>query len=259
MDDGAVGRMFFNRVERNGARTLFKVKRDGRYSDISWNQAGRTSREFAMGLLEAGIEHGDRVSLLSENRPEWAFADLGILSIGAVNVPIYATNTPKQVEYIVNDSASRILIVSGENQLQKAIEARPNCPSLEKIIVFDEIGRTDYPMVHTFSDVCAIGAKSDKEELFRQRLEAVRPQDLASIIYTSGTTGDPKGVMLIHDNFLANCRSVEQILPIIEGDICLSFLPLSHSFERMAGYYVPLYVGTTIAYAESVDTVRENL
>ncbi len=259
MDDAVVGRMFFNRVERNGPRTLFKVKRGGEYRDITWDEAGRTVKEFALGLLELGIEHGDRISLLSENRPEWAFADLAILSIGAVNVPIYATNTPKQVEYIVKDSASRTLIVSSEKQLAKAIEARPNCPSMEKIIVLDEVGKTDYPMVSTFAEVCKTGAASDKEDVFQRRLQAVKPDELASIIYTSGTTGDPKGVMLIHDNFLSNCRSVEQILPITEEDCCLSFLPLSHSFERMAGYYTPIFMGTTIAYAESVDKVRDNL
>ncbi len=259
MDDAVIGRMFFDRVERYGSRVLFKVKRTGQYQDILWREAGQTVKQFALGLLELGIEHGDRISLLSENRPEWAFADLGILSIGAVNVPVYATNTPRQVEYIVNDSASRILIVSTEQQLEKALEARPNCPSLEKIVVFDEVGKTDYPMVCSLREICESGAASDKESLFRQRLERVTPHDLASIIYTSGTTGDPKGVMLIHDNFLANCRSVSRILPITEEDICLSFLPLSHSFERLAGYYAPLYIGSTIAYAESVDTVRDNL
>ncbi len=259
MDDAAIGRMFFSRVERYGPRSLFKVKRDGQYINISWNEAGQAARDFALGLLEAGIEHGDRVALLSENRPEWAFADLGILSVGAVNVPIYATNTPKQVEYAVNDSACRILIVSTDKQLQKALEVREKCPTLEKIVVFDDVGKTDYPMVGTFKDVCAGGAKSGKEALLKERLDAVDPTDLASIIYTSGTTGDPKGVMLTHDNFLSNCRSVQKILPVIEDDICLSFLPLSHSFERMAGYYVPIFIGVTIAYAESVDTVRDNL
>lgn len=259
MDDAAIGRMFFNRVERYDSRVLFKVKHDGRYQDISWREAGQTAKNFALGLLELGIQHEDRISLLSENRPEWAFADLGILSIGTVNVPIYATNTPGQVEYIVNDSASRILVVSTEQQLEKALEARPNCPSLEKIVVFDEIGETDYPMVCSFRKICESGAASDKEELFKQRRERVKPQDLASIIYTSGTTGDPKGVMLIHDNFLSNCRSVTQILPMTDEDICLSFLPLSHSFERLAGYYTPIYIGSTIAYAESADTVRDNL
>jgi len=259
MDDAVIGRMFLNRVEKFGPRTLFKVKRDGQYQNISWNEAGQKAREFALGLLEAGIEHGDRVALLSENRPEWAFTDMGILSIGAVNVPVYATNTPGQVQYILNDSASRILVVSGEKQLEKALEVRENCPQLEKIVVFDAIGKTDYPMVHSFEKICESGVKAGKDELFSQRLEQVKPTDLASIIYTSGTTGDPKGVMLIHDNFLSNCRSVEQILPVGEEDTCLSFLPLSHSFERMAGYYMPIFSGVTIAYAESIDTVRDNL
>ncbi len=259
MDDTTIGRMFLNRVEQYGPRTLFKVKRDGKYTNISWNEAGKAAREFALGLLEAGIEHGDRVALLSENRPEWAFTDMGILSIGAVNVPIYATNTPGQVEYILNDSAARILVVSTRKQLDKALEVRPNCPALERIVVFDELGETDYPMVSTFGRVREEGAKSGKENVLEERLAAVKPTDLASIIYTSGTTGDPKGVMLIHDNFLSNCRSVKQILPVGDEDTCLSFLPLSHSFERMAGYYSPIFVGTTIAYAESIDTIRDNL
>jgi long-chain acyl-CoA synthetase len=259
MDDATIGRMFFNRVEKYGPSTLFKVKRDGRYTNISWNEAGQAAKELALGLLESGIEHGERVALLSENRPEWAFSDLGILSIGAVNVPIYATNTPKQIEYIINDSASKILIVSTQSQLDKALEARDKCPTLERIVVFDDVGKTDYPMVTSFKEICEEGSKSTKEDVFKERLDAVKATDLASIIYTSGTTGDPKGVMLIHDNFLSNCRSVKEILPIGEEDICLSFLPLSHSFERMAGYYVPIFGGITIAYAESIDTVRDNL
>jgi long-chain acyl-CoA synthetase len=259
MDDATIGRMFFNRVEKYGPRPLFKVKRNDSYVNISWNEAGQAARELGLGLLEAGIEHGDRVALLSENRPEWAFSDLGILSIGGINVPIYATNTPRQIEYIINDSSARILIVSTQGQLDKALEAKENCPGLEQIVVLDDIGKTDYPMVATFKDFSESGAKSGKEDVFNKRLEAVEPTDLASIIYTSGTTGDPKGVMLIHDNFLSNCRSVKEILPINEEDICLSFLPLSHSFERMAGYYVPIFGGITIAYAESIDTVRDNL
>ncbi|MBI4830760.1 MAG: long-chain fatty acid--CoA ligase [Candidatus Lindowbacteria bacterium] len=259
MDDRTIGKMFFSRAERYGSRTLFKVKRDGQYRDISWADTSQAVKEFALWLLDAGVNHGDRVALLSENRPEWATTDLAILSIGAVDVPIYATNTPKQVEYIINNSSSRILVVSNEKQLKKALEVRPNCASLEKIVIFDEIGPTDYPMVCTFKEVRAKGCQSGKDSLFKQRLDAIKPEELASIIYTSGTTGDPKGVMLTHDNFLANCRSVKQILPITEEDTCLSFLPLSHSFERMAGYYVPIYQGITIAYAESIDTVRDNL
>ena len=112
MDDAAVGRMFLNRVEKYGDRTLFKVKRNGEYRDISWREAGEKVRNLAHWLLEAGIAHGDRVALLSENRPEWAFSDMAILSIGAVDCPIYATNTPSQVEYIIKDSYSRIIIVS---------------------------------------------------------------------------------------------------------------------------------------------------
>jgi long-chain acyl-CoA synthetase len=199
------------------------------------------------------------VALLSENRPEWAFSDLAILSIGAVNVPIYATNTPRQAEYIINDSSARILVVSNQSQLDKILEVQANCPTLEMIVVIDDVGKTDYPIVSAFGDICEAGAASGNEALLEERMAAVEPTDLASIIYTSGTTGDPKGVMLIHDNFLSNCRSVKQILPISDDDLCLSFLPLSHSFERMAGYYAPIFCGATIAYAENIDSVRDNL
>ncbi len=124
MDDTTIGQMFSNRVGKYGPCTLFEVKRNGQYTDILWEEAARAVKELAMGLLQLEVEHGDHVSLLSENRPEWAFADLAILSIGAVDVPIYATNTPKQVEYIIKDSGSRILIVSSKKQLQKGLDAR---------------------------------------------------------------------------------------------------------------------------------------
>ena len=163
MEDATIGRMFFNRVDKYGPRTLFKVKRDGEYVNISWNETGKAAKECALGLIEAGIERGDRIALLSENRPEWAFSDLGILSIGAVNVPIYATNTPSQVEYILNDSVARILIVSNLKQLEKALEVKSNCPALERIIVLDEIGDTDYPIVSTFARLREEGAGSGKK------------------------------------------------------------------------------------------------
>ena len=253
-----LGAVFAARAKRFGDRVWLKVKREGRYTDLSWSHVAGRVRNFALGMADLGLQNTDRVSLLSENRPEWVMADLAIQSLGGCNVPIYATNTPAQSEYIIRDSESVIAIASTATQAAKLLEVRPNCPTLKHIIVMDEDAKGEG--VLTMSEVEARGAAvDDGDGALRTLLDQVQHDQLASIIYTSGTTGDPKGVMLTHDNFLSNARASVGILPIGDEDVCLSFLPLSHSFERMAGYYVPMSVGATIAYAEGIDQLQDNL
>jgi len=259
MTETSLGKVFWSRVDRYGSRTALKVKRKGAWVDISWQEWGRNVRSFSLGLLCLGLEEGECVALLSENRPEWTFADLAVLSLNAFDAPIYATNLPDAVEHIIHDSASRFVVVSTESQLKKIEEVRGRLPHLKKAILMDPALPHSEEWVTTFEEVQRLGEeKGDPKELGR-RLDAVQPQNLATLIYTSGTTGLPKGVMLTHENFLSNIRGVREVIPIRETDIALSFLPLSHSFERMAGYYTVLYVGGTIAFAESIDKVPENI
>lgn len=261
MREDTIHQMFFARANRYGTKCALKVKRQGKYSEINWLEFESNVKEFAYGLLSLGLQVSDKVGLLSENRPEWAYSDLAILAIGCVDVPIYTTDVPPQIEYILSNSESKMVIVSNQEHLQKILGIKSMLPNLRKIIIFDPPQEIKDDSIISFETVIRLGrenaAKIRKE--FESRSHAVKKDDLASIIYTSGTTGPPKGVCLSHDNFLSNCRSSENLLMLGEDDMNLSFLPLSHVFERMAGYYFPLFFGGVIAYAENMDSVPQNL
>ena len=202
---------------------------------------------------------GDRIGILSENRPEWAIADYACLMLGATDVPLYPSLPAEQIAYILRDSGSSVIFVSDAQESAKIASIRAECPALRTVIAFDE----DVPGVDmSLAALESRGATADNESrrrAFRQRAYAVRPDDVATIIYTSGTTGDPKGVMLTHDNIYSNVVAAAAAIPFEGRDTCLSFLPLSHIFERMGGHYLMLHTGTSIAYAESMDTVPVNL
>ena len=252
--------MFLETVEKVGSKEALYQKNDGVYQGFSYNEFAKRIREFALGLAAMGITRGDRVALMSENRPEWPISDVGILSLGAINVPLYPTLTPKQVEYILNDSETKVVIVSQPELLDKVQQISDNVPSLEKIILMDST-QTDAEKTISFQDVYQKGADFEKEnpDYYQKAVKKIRTDDLCGIIYTSGTTGAPKGVMLSHGNLLSNVKAGLAVLHIDEREIFLSFLPLCHSFERMAGQYAALAVGATIYYAESVEKVAENL
>ncbi|MBI2202192.1 MAG: AMP-binding protein, partial [Armatimonadetes bacterium] len=241
---------------RHADRTAFLRKIAGRYEPISYAQADQTVRRLASSLLDLGTQPGDRVAILSGNSPEWVYADLAALAIGASTVPIYPTLNPGQVRYILSDSESRVVFVSHRAQMEKVEQVRGELPRLENVVVFDP---KDIP-----DSVLSLADLLEKRpgpgpEAVALRIRAVGPDDLASLIYTSGTTGEPKGVMLTHRAFSTNALTAATLFDIGPGDVALSFLPLSHVFERTAGYYAMLARGVTIAYAESVDTVPQNL
>ncbi|HNV86554.1 MAG TPA: long-chain fatty acid--CoA ligase [Candidatus Omnitrophota bacterium] len=253
--------MFSIKAGIYGGAPAFLVKKEGRYREISWTDAGMAIRYFSLGLKELGAVKGDRIALLSENRPEWACADLGILALGAVNVPLYPTNGIREIEHILEHCEAKILIVSTVAQYQRTRFLLSKAGKLKTIIVMDAFSSEVASGVLFFKDVIEKGRKSDQEDpaLFAAMLSALERNDLASIIYTSGTTGEPKGVMLTHGNFLANVEAAAEVLPIPAGSLSLSFLPLSHVFERMAGYYFMLYQGVTIAYSEDMTNVQQNI
>lgn len=260
MEKMTINEMFANSIRQYGTKAALSSKIDGSYQDISYAELGERVERFALGLIELGVERGDRVVLLSENRPEWAIADLAIIAAGGVNVPMFPTLTSAQVEYIVKDSGAKAVCVSDENQLKKIDAFRENVPHLERVIVFDAPESDKNSDDLTFDDVRNLGQKVENgTEIYKQVSEAANPDDLVTIIYTSGTTGDPKGAMLTHHNFMFNARTCIELVGTSQEDIFLSFLPLSHVFERMAGHYLPLTCGSTVAYAESPFTVAQNL
>ena len=257
---GTLNHLFFNAVERYRKPDALQVKVSGRYEPISHATLFARVRHAAIGLAELGVRPGDRVALLSENRPEWAIADYACLASGVTDVPIYPNETPEAAAYIIRDSGAVAAFVSTAEQAAKIAEARKECPSLKHVIGFNDV--RDPGVDHTLLELEARGASvltPEREDEFRRVAMAVEPDHLATIIYTSGTTGKPKGVILTHDNLYSNVMASKAVIPFSGADVCLSFLPLSHVFERMAGHYLMMETGTSIAYAESIDTVPTNL
>jgi long-chain acyl-CoA synthetase len=218
-------------------------------------------RNVALGLYEMGVRAGDRVAIISENRPEWSITDIAILSLRAVNVPIYTTQAAEQVRYILEDSGAKVLFVSGKKIFQHAESGIEGVESIEKLIFFDAQDiPADYGNAIALESLEKSGAESAAKdrETFDRLLQEVKADDLATIIYTSGTTGEPKGVMLAHENFTSSVLAVTRGLPIYASDSSLSVLPLSHIFERCV-FYVLACNGVAIHYSASFEQLGEHL
>jgi long-chain acyl-CoA synthetase len=232
---------------------------------ISSQEMFERIRDLSLGLRALGISRGDRVAIVSETRPEWLLSDLAVLTAGAVTVPIYPTLSAGQARYILQDSGARLAMVSTRLQLEKVQEVRHQLPALEAVVVMDAVtaASAGTSSVLSLEEVERRGHARMTGEWgaakgFRDDARTVKPDDLATIIYTSGTTGEPKGVMLTHDNLVSNMRAASEALDISQDDVALSFLPLSHGFERMVSY-VYLFCGVTIVFAESFDTIARDL
>jgi len=257
---GTLTQLFFGGVETHDKPAAMQVKVNGVFAPISSRTVADRVRRAAFGLAELGTKSGDRVAIFSENRPEWAIADFACLTACLTDVPLYPNLPPEQAAYIIRDSGSVAIFVSDEAQAAKIVAVRDKCPTLKHVITFARNRHAGAD--HTLGEVEALGATVDDETrraAYRAAADAVRPDDLATLIYTSGTTGDPKGVMLSHDNLYSNVMAAAACIPFGRGEVGLSFLPLSHIFERMAGHYLMFHVGCSIAYAESIDTVPIDL
>ena len=253
---GTLPQLFFGAVTRHDKLDALQYKQDSVYRPISSRLVAERVRRTALGLGELGVRAGDRVAIFSENRPEWAIADYACVTSGLTDVPLYPNLPPEQAAYILNDSGAVALFVSDEAQAAKIVAVRDKCPALRQVITFAP--KRHAGADHTLAELEALGATVDDETrraAYQAAANAVKPDDLATLIYTSGTTGNPKGVMLTHDNLFSNVMAAAECIPFGKGEIGLSFLPLSHIFERMAGHYLMFHVGCSIAYAESIDTV----
>lgn len=245
---------------QNRPALSYKDKRSKQWVDLSWDELPRLVHAMAGYLYQRGVRKGDRVAILSENRPEWTITDLATQIIGGINVSLYTSLPPAQVGYIIKDSGAKVFITSTSIQLRKAEQIFDTCPDLEEIISMSEL-RADRPKhVRAWDDVLAEGAAywSAHEAELAALGDAVTPDDVAALIYTSGTTGNPKGVMLTHRNLSSNVLAALARVPFGPEDHHLSFLPLCHSFERL-GHTAVMSCGARITYAESIDTVSKNL
>jgi long-chain acyl-CoA synthetase len=251
--------IFFGATDRFRDRPLaMRHKRDGAWQEITHAQLAERVRHLSLGLLELGVRAGDRVALLSENRPEWAYVDYACLAARCADVPVYPTLPARQAQYILQDSGAVLIFVSSQEHADKIASVRGELPALRQVISFDRGVQGD-GIIH-IDEVISRGRSADaRYPDWRAQAEAAGPGDLATLIYTSGTTGNPKGVMLTHGNITSNVVASLQVLTIGPGDECLSFLPLSHIFERMVGHYTMLHAGVVINYAESMETVGLNM
>ncbi|GAC1373692.1 MAG: long-chain fatty acid--CoA ligase [Hymenobacter sp.] len=229
------------------------AKIEGQWVPTSSQQVQAGANLVSLGLLALGLKHGDKVAIISMNRPEWMLADFGISQIGAVSVPMYPSITVDDYKYIFTDAGVRAVFVADKKLFDKVTEATAGLAiPAENIFTFDQIAGARH-----FDELLELGRKGPAARL-EQLKAAVGPDDLLTLIYTSGTTGSPKGVMLTHDNILSNCRSAQRFVPVSKDDKALSFLPLCHIFERMVTY---LYMinGVSIYYAESMEVIADNL
>ncbi len=248
---------FIEIVERRGPHTAFMVKRDGSWQSFDFDWGLEQASKIAFGLKSMGYEKGSRIAILSENRPEWATTDFGSMAAGLVGVPLYTTLIGEQVAYILHDAGVKVVFVSSMDHLSTVLSIRERVPSIEKIVVFYPENLNEDDLVISLDTLKATGEGHTLEE-FSELSRSAKPEDMATIVYTSGTTGDPKGVALTHHNFMAEFDAIWPIFEGKEGDSLLSFLPLSHILQRVVDSFALLF-GFTISYAESLETLGENL
>ncbi|MGH7342481.1 MAG: AMP-dependent synthetase/ligase, partial [Candidatus Rokuibacteriota bacterium] len=256
-------KLFRHVVRERGHRVAMHEKALGVWRAVSWHEYGERAKHVGLGLVALGLRHRDVVSIMADNCPEWLYTDLGTLTAGGVTNGIYTTDSAKQLEYIVTDSGTRFFFAADEEQLDKILQVRAGCPELVKIMVFDTEGLHAFKdeQVMSFEELLELGLRYEAEhpDAFDRLVELARPDDLAILVYTSGTTGPPKGAMLSHRNILYQIDYSDYVAEVREGDQQLSFLPLCHIAERTVTVFNPLRTGATVNFAESIDTVPENL
>ncbi len=257
-----VVKLWAAKCAERGAKTAHREKDLGIWQTFSWTDWYERSRAIGIGLLKLGLTRGTPVSILSEDCKEWLYCDLGVSAVGGVPSGVYTTDSASQLEYLINDSGSAFLFVENDEQLDKYLEIQDRVPSLIKVIVFDRKGLRafSHPKVMFLDDLYEIGDDApDGPTLFREEIERSTPDETRMLIYTSGTTGPPKGAMISHRNMLYQMQAGEQVLRVDPDDEQLCFLPLCHVLERIVSVEYPIAVGSTVNFAESPDTVFDNL
>ena len=252
--------MFFEIAKQGGDGAFMWDKKSGHYQPMSWAKTAAQVRKLARGLKTLGINAGDRVAIVSENRPEWAIADLAIMTLGAISVPAYTTNTVRDHQHVLSDCGAKAIIVSTRTLATRLLPAAADVAATKFIVTMEttEPGAFDIT-IHEWDALLSTGAASGDD--LEAGLNEITRIDTACLIYTSGTGGNPKGVMLSHKAILTNCHSARELLRQLGlGDeVFLSFLPLSHAYEHTAGLYFPISINAQIYYAESIETLAHNL
>ena len=252
--------MLFNSIEKYPDKDALRFRRAGKLRHYTYREFGEMIQALTHGLAAMGLKAGDKIAILSNNRPEWTIADFAGLSLRCVVVPIYQTLPPNQIAYILKDSETRAIFVEDETQYEKIVQIRKKAPRLKFVFSFQEISDAE-GQVQSFDQLIALGKEHQGRQPnhFHESINKIESKEICSMVYTSGTTGDPKGVMLHHHGFITDIINADAVLNIIADDVFLSFLPLSHLYERVAGHWTPMYKGATIHYSQSIDTVIDDI
>ncbi|HVL74999.1 MAG TPA: AMP-binding protein, partial [Noviherbaspirillum sp.] len=262
-----IPRLFWNAVAKRRDKICLRQKEYGIWQSMTYGEVAQVVSEIGYGLVALGFEPGERASILANTIREWFCADLAVLCAGGVSNGIYPTDSPSQVEYLMQDSGSAYIFVEDEEQLDKVLEVRGSLPDLRKIIVFDMEGLRNLndEQIISLDQLRALGRDYEAQDPsaraveWESRLDARRPEDLAILIYTSGTTGRPKGAMISHHNVITAVRGFNSVLPQQEDDERMCFLPLCHVAERLGGAYFALYSGARLNFVENPETIPENV
>lgn len=248
----------FSQAARMPGSPAYHEKVDGQYRAVSWSEYAAEVRRVGRALIAAGLEPGGRTTILGFNRPEWVVLDVATMAAGGAPAGIYTTSSPEEVEYIVGHAEAPVVLVENKVQMDKVLAVRHRLPSLKWIVTMRGAPAVDDPQVVAWDDFLAMGdAVSDAD--LEARMEALQPDDLATLIYTSGTTGPPKGVMLTHSNLTWTADQAPGVLALSSDDVLVSYLPLSHIAEQMFTIHIPISTGAQVYFAESIDALLENL
>ena len=256
-----ISQMFHYATNQNLTKALYYYKKGENWVGLTGLDIRNTVTDLSFGLCSLGMKSGQNAAILSNNSPQWAMSDYGIICSGAATVSIYPTLIPSQIEYILNDSKSSLIFIEDQEQYEKIKTIWSNCPNLKHIVILDNSDTGDAENVYTFNSFIEKGREFSKSSdlTFDSMVNAATPTDLLTLIYTSGTTGNPKGVMLSHENLIANMEGIGELIDFETDDIFLSFLPLSHVFERMGGHFTAFSRACTVYYAEGIEQVPANL
>ena len=254
-----LGQLFKATTQKFPNKPALFFKENGKYCFHTWAEVGHKVDAIASFLAKQGLVSGDRMAILSENRPEWAITDLAAQAIGVATVPIYTSLTAPEIQYILHDSGAKMLAVSGKTLFEKISLIQKSLLALKGVFGFEAVLKVHENEISIPVYLFAEATKLSPDTAINTEIDHVTPDALASIIYTSGTTGQPKGVLLTHDNFIQNVMMCKKTLKMSHTDAHLSFLPLCHVFERMAGHYLMIHIGASIAYVENMDTVPQNM
>ncbi len=251
--------LFYQSVNAFPDEVAYGEKKNDQWETLTFGEVGKLVETFAAGLYGLGARRGDNIAILSANCPRWGISDYAISGMGCATVTVYPTLIPSQIQYILEDSDTKIIVTQDKEQTDKVMTFFNASSQLAKVICMDDsIGVTDD--IIRFQDVLEMGIKAQADGYdFKKESEQCKPDDLLTLIYTSGTTGNPKGVMLTHDNLVSNVQAASKVLDISETDSLLSFLPLSHSFERMAGHFLAFSNSASVYFAENMDSIAANM